>query len=255
MPNLQPRFVWYDLMTSDTEAAAAFYGAVMGWSTTQIGSPGQPYASFNVGDVGVCGLMPIPHEHQGMPACWTGYVWVDDVDAYAHKVLDLGSKIEKPPEDIPGVGRFAVVADLHGAVFILFKNNPGPERAEVPSNAPGHIGWHELMAGDGPQAMAFYNQLFGWTPAQALDMGELGVYQLFSTGGEPVGGIMTKTPDIARPFWQYYFNVPAMDAAVARLTEAGGKILMGPHQVPTGSWILQGTDPQGAGFALVAPVR
>jgi predicted enzyme related to lactoylglutathione lyase len=55
--------------------------------------------------------------------------------------------------------------------------------------------------------------------------------------------------------WNFYINVPAIDAAIARITEGGGRIVNGPMEVPGGSWIVQATDPQGAFFSLVAPVR
>jgi predicted enzyme related to lactoylglutathione lyase len=55
------------------------------------------------------------------------------------------------------------------------------------------------------------------------------------------------------PVWSYYFNVPDIDAAVQRVTASGGQVLMGPQEVPGGSQIIQGMDPQGAMFALVAP--
>jgi predicted enzyme related to lactoylglutathione lyase len=83
----------------------------------------------------------------------------------------------------------------------------------------------------------------------------MGIYQLFATGDVPVGGIMTKPAVIPMPYWGYYFNVDGIDAAAARVTAAGGTVINGPHQVPGGQWIVQGTDPQGAVFALVAMQR
>src|SRR5262249_18446465 len=127
---------------------------------------------------------------------------------------------------------------------------------EFPKGAPGTVGWHELYARDWKVAFAFYESQFGWKKADALDMGEMGIYQLFTTGeGEPIGGMMNKPASVPQPFWGYYINVPAIDAAVDRVKSAGGAVIMGPHQVPGGQWILQGTDPQGAFFALVAPKR
>ncbi|WP_197481560.1 VOC family protein [Collimonas pratensis] len=67
--------------------------------------------------------------------------------------------------------------------------------------------------------------------------------------------MMTKTADMPVPCWLYYINVEAIDAAVERVNAGGGKIIMGPHQVPGGSWIVQGFDPQGAVFSLVAAKR
>ena len=66
---------------------------------------------------------------------------------------------------------------------------------------------------------------------------------------------MTKAPALPVAFWLYYFNVEAVDAAAARVTQGGGQIVNGPQQVPGGSWIVQCVDPQGAMFALVEPQR
>jgi hypothetical protein len=83
----------------------------------------------------------------------------------------------------------------------------------------------------------------------------LGTYQIFAIGGVASGGMMTKTPETPHPFWIYYFNVDAIDSAIARVNGAGGQILNGPMEVPGGSWIAQCRDPQGAMFAMVATRR
>ena len=97
--------------------------------------------------------------------------------------------------------------------------------------------------------------MFGWTKAEAIDMGPMGTYQLFATGDDPVGGMMMKPEAIPMPYWGYYFNVESIDAAAARVTGRGGRILNGPMQVPGGQWIVQCVDPQGAVFNLVALKR
>src|SRR3712207_2425474 len=116
-------------------------------------------------------------------------------------------------------------------------------------------GWHELHAADGAAAFEFYASMFGWTKSDALDMGPLGTYQLFATGGGPkaVGGMMTRVQPQMPPAWLFYFNTDSIEAAQRRVREGGGAVLHGPHQVPGGSWIIQCRDPQGAYFALVAP--
>ena len=118
--------------------------------------------------------------------------------------------------------------------------------------APGQVGWRELSAADGPKAYDFYSQMFGWTKTEAMDMGDLGVYQLFAAGGkDAVGGIMTKMADMPMPMWLFYFVVGNIDAAVERVKKAGGQVINGPMEVPGDAWIIQGIDPQGAMFALV----
>jgi predicted enzyme related to lactoylglutathione lyase len=258
-PMSQPssQFVWYELMTSDAAGAAAFYRSVVGWETRDAGMPGMEYTLLLAQGKDVAGLMTLPAEAcaMGVPPCWTGYISVDDVDAYVAKVTAAGGHMVRPPEDIPGVGRFAVVTDPYGAAFNLFKDSSAMAPEPKVPETPGHIGWHELHAGDGVGAFAFYSGLFGWTKAQAMDMGPLGVYQLFAIDGVDSGGMMTKMPETPQPFWLYYINVAALDAAVAKVTEGGGKVVVAPNQVPGGSWVANCCDPQGAFFALVAPRR
>jgi predicted enzyme related to lactoylglutathione lyase len=249
-------FVWYDLMTPDLKAAEKFYGAAVGWKIADSGMPGMSYSILSAGDVMVGGLMQRPKEMGDAAPGWNGHVYVSDVDDYAKRVTKAGGEVHRPPTDIPGIGRFAVVGDPGGAVFILFKPNSEESPAAVPRGTPGHIGWRELHAGDGAKAWDFYSSLFGWSKSQALDMGKMGVYQIFKTGSEDdAGGMMTKMPDTPNPYWLYYFNADAIDAADARVKKAGGKVMMGPHQVPGGQWIIQCADPHGNIFGLVAPKR
>jgi predicted enzyme related to lactoylglutathione lyase len=112
-----------------------------------------------------------------------------------------------------------------------------------------------LHAGDGEAAFAFYSGLFGWTKGDAMDMGPMGVYQIFKIGDAMAGGMMTRTAETPRPHWLYYINVDAADAAVARVTSAGGRLVNGPMQVPGGQWAVQALDPQGAIFGMLAPSK
>ncbi len=247
-------FVWYELMTSDLDAAEKFYGDVVGWSMKDAGMPGMRYTLAQVGELSVAGLMKIPQDASdaGARPGWVGYIGVDDVDAYAARVKTKGGQIHREPADIPGVGRFAIVADPQGVMFALFKGAGTPPPSAAPGT-PGHAGWHELHALDGVKAFDFYSGLFGWTKDQTMDMGPMGVYQLFAMGGPAAGGMMTKMPQSPAPFWIYYFNVPEIRAAEARVKSGGGQVINGPMEVPGGSWIVQCIDPQGAMFALVAP--
>ena len=246
------QFVWYDVMTNDSKVAEAFYRNVIGWDAKDSGMIGRSYTLFSTGPMMVGGLMPIPEEARAMGArpAWSGYVLVD---VYTERVKAAGGAIHRAPEDIPGVGRFSVAADPHGAVFILFEGASDEERVPAAPGTPGHVGWHELHAGDLESAFAFYSGLFGWTKGEAISMGPMGVYQTFATGGAPCGGMMTKTPETPAPFWLYYFNVDAVEAAMARVKDAGGQIIHGPMQVPGGSWIAHCLDPQAAIFAMVGP--
>ena len=254
MPSPYGSFVWYELMTSDAKAGEAFYRDVVGWGAQGAGMPGVDYTLLTIGSTPVAGLMTMPAEacSQGAKPGWIGYVGVENVDATAAKAKQLGGSVYKEPADIPGVGRFAVLADPHGGVFALFKWEAPKADAPPAPGTPGHTGWHELFAGDLEPAFDFYSKLFGWTKADSLDMGPMGTYQLFAHDGVPIGGMMTKPPQAPKPVWNYYFNVDSVAAAAERVKRDGGEVLMGPMQVPGGSWIIQGRDPQQASFALVS---
>ena len=221
------------------------------------GQGDKDYRQFAMHGVHVGGLLPLTPEMQqgGARPGWLGYIGVDDVDAYTEKVKAAGGRQFVAPTDIPGIGRFSCVCDPQGAVFMLFKGNGEPDQAPPAPGTPGHIGWRELHAGEGVSAWDFYASQFGWTKGEAMDMGPMGVYQLFATGDAPVGGMMTKMPETPMPHWLYYINVDAIDAAIVRVSEAGGKVINGPMEVLGGMWIVQGMDPQGAMFALLASKR
>ncbi|WP_421873869.1 VOC family protein [Pararhizobium sp.] len=250
-------FVWYELMTTDTKAAETFYDDVVGWTSADSGMPDADYTLFKTNGLRVAGLMTLPQSARDMnvPPAWLGYIGVDDVDASAEKLVKLGGTVHRQPDDIPSVGRFAVVADPHGAVFALFSTSDG-EMPDIKQMDPGSIGWHELMAGDIAVELPFYQEMFGWQKDEGLDMGDMGIYQLFSHDGAQIGGMMNKLAAIpAPPYWGFYFNVDALDAAIERSNAKGGKVVNGPMEVPGGAWVVNCVDPQGAHFNLVAMKR
>jgi hypothetical protein len=258
MSDYAGRFIWYELMTTDTTAAAAFYAAVVGWAAKDSGMPGMSYTIFSSGEAMIAGMMAQPEESRAMgaPPSWMGYVAADDVDAAAAKVTSLGGTVYVAPRDIPDVGRFAVVADPQGAVFAMLQPLPPPTPPVVPApGSPGTIGWHELYASDWEKAFAFYSDLFGWKKDQAMDMGAMGTYQLFTApgGGPAIGGMFNKPAEVPVNFWLYYFVVDAIDAAVERVKANGGKVVVEPMEVPGGAFIVQAMDPQGAMFAITGP--
>ena len=247
-------FIWYDLATTDPEAAARFYSTVVGWTPEPV--PEMHYTLLKTGESRAAGLMALPEQVRsaGVPPHWTGYVMVGDVDGVAQRAQAAGATLRHGPEDIPGVGRFAVITDPQGAPINLFKPN-GQGEPEPGFMTPGRVGWHELHARDWESAFGFYSGLFGWEREQAMDMGPMGTYQMFGYGGAGRGGMMNAMQNGGHASWLYYFVVSGIDLAVRRVQEAGGLVYHGPQEVPGGAWIIQGRDPQGAQFALVSAQR
>lgn len=149
-----------------------------------------------------------------------------------------------------------MVTDPQGAAFYIYE----PESADFPPEGAPEVGeasWHELMTTDMPAAMRFYQDVFGWQPSEAMDMGEMGTYQMFNRPHGMIGGMMNKPPEMADvpPNWQIYFLVPDITEAVERIKANGGKVLNGPMEVPGGDRVLNAMDPQGAAFSLHAKAR
>jgi predicted enzyme related to lactoylglutathione lyase len=250
------KFVWYDQMSNDLPGAEKFYSKVVGWSLAPNTMNAQKYTLLKIGESMVGGLMPIPEDaaKMGVRPAWMGYIAVDDVKKYADKVKAAGGAIHRSPTEIPNIGTFAVAGDPSGAGFLLFKGDGDQAPMQDPTK-PGYIGWHELHGGEPEKSFAFYSGLFGWTKSEAIEMGAMGTYQIFTTKGQQSGGMMKKMAQEPVPQWLYYITVDAIDAAQDRVKSAAGQVINGPMQVPGGSWIINGIDPQGAMFALVAPKR
>ena len=249
------KFVWYELMTTDATAAAAFYRDVVGWSVEKSPMPDMDYTLFKAGSAQIAGAFPLSKEQvsHGAPVAWVGYIGTDDIDRSATELGAAGGKVWRGPDEIAGVGRFATVSDPQGAAFALFQPARSNEASPADTAARGHVGWHELYAGDGVSAFDFYAKLFHWRKGEVMDMGPAGQYQMFSAGDDAIGGMMTKPAQMATPAWTFYFNVDGIDAAAARVKAGGGQIVHGPQDVPGGQWVVQGIDPQGGHFALVGP--
>jgi predicted enzyme related to lactoylglutathione lyase len=239
------RFLWYELITTGVAAAKAFYAEVLGWGAQDAG---HGYTLFTTGGRTVCGLMELSDEARkmGLRPSWLGYVGVDDVDAAAQRIKQLGGTVF-PPMEVPNVSRLSVGVDPQKATIAVFKWLNDREPPEL--NAPGGVGWHELLADDWEKAWPFYSELFGWQKAQE-EASAPDPYQVFSAGGQMIGGMVKKPPVIANTFWLYYFNVGDIDDAIKRVKAHGGTILEGPSEVPGSRWIVQAIDPQGAVFAL-----
>lgn len=254
MTNRHGEFIWYELMTSDPDAAAAFYGAVVGWGSHGFDESMGGYRAFEIGGTDVGGLMAIPEEAAGRGAqpAWCCYVGVDDVDATAADVVAAGGSQCLSPRDIPGVGRFAMLADPQGAMFYIMRGASDDTSTSF-SQEVGHCNWNELGTGDPVAALAFYSARFGWQKGETMPMGEMGDYQIFDHHGEMIGAMMRQVRTGMPPAWLFYFGVGDIDAAAKAVTDNGGTINDGPMDVPGGSFAVVASDPQGAMFGIVGP--
>ena len=243
---------WYELGTTDIDAAAAFYGSVLGWTVGGSEMSDDDYRLARLGEAMVAGLMSNGTQQGAPPPNWVIYFSVDSCDATASAAGAAGGSVLMPATDVPGTGRFALMADPQGAVFGIMQPEPMdmPGGGAFDQSKPGHGNWHDLMTSDPQAAMAFYTTLFGWTEDEVLDMGASGTYRIFAAAGRGIGGMMALA-DAPVPCWLPYFGTEDIDAAIARIDAGGGTIRHGPAEVPGGAFIALANDPQGAWFAVV----
>lgn len=246
-------FCWVELAADDAEAARRFYTGLFGWTTRDnpIG-PGEKdiytvYQKDGQDAAASYGMMQ-DQRAAGMPPAWMSYVAVEDADATAAKVKELGGTVVAGPFDAMELGRMAFVKDPGGAVFAIWqaKAHPGVGvRGE-----PGSLGWNELATNDAAQAKAFYGGLFGWQG----DTQNMGMeYTVFSGPTGMTGGMYTLTPEMAGmpPSWMPYFGVEDADAAAAKASSLGATVLKGPDDIPNVGRFALIRDPQGAMFYII----
>ncbi|MEH3034951.1 MAG: VOC family protein [Sphingomonas adhaesiva] len=255
--------VWYQLVSPDPDAAEAFYGHVLGWTTAPDDPPPPPgenqfdYREWVAPDGERIGGLMAPPPFAGMAPGWCFYAAVDDVDATIAAAVAAGAQAPMPAVDLPGTGRIALLIDPDGHRFYVM-NGPAADRSQAfqpgDAPAPGHAVWNELTAADQDRAVAFYAGLLGWHQAGAMPMGALGDYKFVHAGPTAIGAAMN-TPPGGAPGWCIYFAVDDIDAAAARVGAGGGAVVQGPDAIPGGRYSVVARDPHGASFGVVGPRR
>ena len=245
-------FTWYELWTTDAAAARAFYRGVLGWDAKTSGSGRASYTTLSAEQVPVAGLATLPADAvaRGVQPGWIGYVTVTNVDAGAVQAKELGGSVYLGPADVPGIGRYALVADPQGGYLALFKGLADPP-APAQDGPLGHAGWRELRTTDRGAATAFYTGLFGWTSAES---GPAAPWPI-TRGQDTIGAIDDGPAGGKGAAWTFAFRVSNLTAAMVRVSAGGGRIVDQPRLIPGGSWLVRCLDPQGAAFALMSRTR
>jgi hypothetical protein len=249
-------FCWVDLSTTNAAAAKRFYGELFGWSHEDVaaGEHGT-YTMLRKGGRDAAALSEFAAAEPDLGALphWLCYAAVDDADASARRVRELGGRVIAGPFEVASAGRMALVADPGGAAFALWQAR-GHAGAAL-AHEPGSMCWHELAARDEPACFAFYGNLFGWQAAPRGDGATR--YTEWRREGRAVGGMMKMTPDWGDmpPHWMVYFAVEDVDAAARRADELGGTVCVPPAPLPGGGRFSILVDPQGALFSIVCVGR
>lgn len=96
-------FIWYELITSDVDAAAKFDGAIVGWTVQSAGQPGMDYRHWLMGADEVGGPLTISPEAeaQGINPRWLSYVDGSDIDGATRGIEAAGGAVHMPAGDVP----------------------------------------------------------------------------------------------------------------------------------------------------------
>ena len=242
---------WIDLLTSDADASIAFYSELFGW-TAHVGGPEVGgYTIFNLGDYPVAGCMG--SEGGDHPSnIWSTYLAVTDIAATTAAAAAAGAHVILPPMPVTDIGHMAMVADPGGAAIGMWQAETFHGFGILAEfQAPA---WFELHTRAYDASVAFYREVFGWDTHVMGDSPEFR-YTTLLGGEEAAAGIMDDTghaPDDSPPHWAVYFSVRDADAAIARVVELGGGVVMEPQDTPYGRLAVC-TDSTGSIFSLNQP--
>ncbi|USQ86620.1 VOC family protein [Streptomyces phaeoluteigriseus] len=250
---------WLDLGAPDVRAAAAFYGAVLGWDFESMGEGGgMEGGMFKKDGKTVAGLGKLSEE--GARSAWMIYYTVTDADATTRAVEGAGGTVRVPPRDLGEWGRMAQYTDPSGGQFAAWQpaDNKGFELADE----PGSLSWTELYTSDAAAARQFYGSVFGWQFSDMEMPGGGGTYTIITPAGltedRMQGGLMQLgEEDLSltdgRAYWHPVFAVPDCDAAVAAVTENGGSVQMGPVDAEGVGRLAVCLDRAKADFVVLTP--
>jgi predicted enzyme related to lactoylglutathione lyase len=123
------RFVWYELLTTEPEAAQHFYKQLLGWDTQKWG--GGAYTMWTNQGQALGGVLSLPEPARkvGAPPHWLASISTPDLDGTVGQAQKLGGKVLVPTTEMPEVGRWAVLADPQGAAFTAYTPSGSPPRA------------------------------------------------------------------------------------------------------------------------------
>jgi predicted enzyme related to lactoylglutathione lyase len=250
-----------DLGTPDVRAAAAFYGAVLGWDYEPMGD-GEDVEGGMLRKDGkmVAGLGKLTEE--GARPAWMIYYTVADADATTQAVERAGGTVRVAPTDLEQWGRMAQYSDPLGGQFAVWQ--PRESKGVDLVDQPGSLSWTELYTSDAAAAKEFYGGVLGWRFSDTEMPGGEGTYTLITPAGLPEermhGGLMeVGKEDLAladgRPYWHPVFNVTDCDAAVAEVTANGGSVQMGPVDAEGVGRMAVCLDPFDADFVVLTPAE
>jgi predicted enzyme related to lactoylglutathione lyase len=243
------QLVWADLLTDDVESARQFYADVFGWQF--VGD--DKYLQASNAAVPVAGIAHHePTDPDVSEVVWLVSISVEDVDAAAAAVPGAGGKVLEGPLGVAKRGRYAIVEDGQGAVFVLLRSEQGdpPDRRSVDNEWV----WAELWTRDPGSAKRFYSAVAGYE-SRDIQEGDDGTYTVLFNGGKPKTGIVELPWEEVPPHWMPYLRVADVGQTIAKIEQAGGHVLLAPGEEFDDGTVAIVSDPTGGVFAIQAQRR
>ncbi|MDZ4264922.1 MAG: VOC family protein [Mycobacterium sp.] len=213
--------------TPDADRAAAFYGHVLGWTydprTRQVTNTEQHI-----------GIFPVADRHT-LFCCYA----VADLSGARESILGGGGTVDEIQRF--DFGTVLGATDPQGVEFAVFQPTPGQPRPKLNGGGPGELSYITYEVVDSAAFKEFYSRVLFWTfePGRVEDG-----WQVSAT--HPMAGVAGgNTAAVTVPMW----TVEDIDAAVARVREAGGTVIDEASQQSYGMSALC-TDDQGTRFYL-----
>jgi predicted enzyme related to lactoylglutathione lyase len=245
-------FSWVDLATTDQQGVKPFYERLFGWEYEDMpAGEGVVYTMARLDGQNVGAISPLQEDEraQGIPPHWNSYITVDDVDAVAGRVEELGGRLYVPPFDVLDVGRMAVLADPTGAVVCLWQ--PRRHIGAGVVNVPGALSWNELATRDPQAAQDFYSALLGWEFSPS-EQSAGPPYWMVKNGDRWNAGMRelgADAPAGVPAHWLVYFAVASAADAVEKASGAGGQVIVPRTEMGPRAFAVLG-DPKHAIFAV-----
>jgi predicted enzyme related to lactoylglutathione lyase len=259
MPTIQHHtagtFCWWELGSSDLEAAWKFYHTLFRWEKRdQLMGPEQVYriCVLEGQDVGAMYQLDSSQPEPKVGPGWLPYVAVKSADESARLIAAAGGTLLVPPFDVMESGRMALFDDSEGARLAIWE--PRQHGGADIVREVGTVCWNELAARNAERARRFYSSALGWKP-ELKSLGPAGDYTYWGVRGEPksFAGMLEMSAEWGDipPSWMTYIKVGDCDEIAAAARSAGGKVMMGPFEAPGVGRVAMLEDPTGGRFSVI----
>lgn len=253
---------WTDYGAPDQHAAKSFYADLFGWEyddmpmETDADAPAPTYSMGKMKGLHTAAIYTQVDEERQMniPPHWKTYITIDDADAIASKITELGGSVLMQPSDGVDAGRMVIAQDPIGAMISFWQ--PDQHIGAQIRGEHGTMAWAELVTTDPEKAVDFYSELLEIEFSEGSNP-EGGPYHVIMSGELGVGGIMQMPDEMAQmnvpSHWRVYFLTDDVDATVEIAKARGATITAGPMDMEDEGRVAYVTDPQGSQFGLLTP--